>query len=161
MKYVVRRATLADAETLVSFTIAEAGEAEGVVKGDATVRHGIVTALHDERIATYWVLEADSAVIGNVSVVKEWSDWNAGYYWWIQSMYLTPPYRGQGLMGLLLQAIQDAAHDQGALELRLYVHHENARAITAYHKAGFQDSAYRIMVLDLNAEPGEGAQTTP
>lgn len=161
MKYVVRRARLADAEALVSFTIAEASEAEGIVKADTSVRHGIVTALHDERIATYWVLEDDGALIGNVSVVKEWSDWNAGYYWWIQSMYLTPPYRGRGLMRSLLQAVQDAARDQGALELRLYVHHENARAITAYHKAGFQDSAYCIMVLDLNAEPRLGAETRP
>ncbi|HYF66228.1 MAG TPA: GNAT family N-acetyltransferase [Herpetosiphonaceae bacterium] len=157
MEYTVRRAALADADTLVGFTVAEAAESEGAAKPAATIRAGIVAALADETVATYWVLDAGSQAIGNISVVKEWSDWHAGYYWWIQSMYLLPSHRGRGLMRLLLQAVEQAARDQAALELRLYVHQDNARAIQAYRKAGFNDSAYRIMTLGLGRGEGHGA----
>ena len=150
MTFHIRRAKTADLESLVSFAIAEAKEAEGIKKDSERVRQGITTALHNESVAMYWVLEKnDSEVIGNVSIVKEWSDWNSGYYWWIQSMYLLPEFRGKGLMERLIQALKDAARNEGALELRLYVHRNNAQAISAYQKVGFFDSDYRIMTMSL------------
>jgi GNAT superfamily N-acetyltransferase len=149
MAHNVRRANIGDLEKLIEFTMAEAAEAEGISKNTDKVREGILTALNDETIASYWVLENAGEVIGNASIVKEWSDWNAGYYWWIQSMYLAPQYRGQGLMLLLLHTIKDSARENQALELRLYVHKDNARAINAYLKSSFKDSDYRVMIADI------------
>src|SRR5215510_4483971 len=140
MTHNVRRAKLEDLEKLVEFTLSEASEAEGIVKNTEKVREGILTALKDESVAIYWVMENDEQIIGNVSVVKEWSDWNAGYYWWIQSMYLDPKYRGQGLMKSLLQTVKELAAQQRTLELRLYVHKDNERATKAYLKSGFTNS---------------------
>jgi GNAT superfamily N-acetyltransferase len=148
--FLVRRAELADLELLLSFTIAEAREAEGIFGDAARVREGIRTALADSSVAMYWVLETDSSeLVGHMSVVKEWSDWNSGYYWWIQSMYIRPAFRGQALMDRLLHVVEDTARQAGALELRLYVHARNERAIKAYHKAGFCDSEYRIMTMSI------------
>ncbi|RUL69523.1 GNAT family N-acetyltransferase [Dyella choica] len=152
MSHTTRRAEPADLQCLVAFTLAEAGEAEGVRKDHAQVRAGILTALLDESVAMYWLLEHGSDVIGHVSIVREWSDWHAGYYWWIQSMYLEPRHRGQGLMKHLLSAVQKAAREQHALELRLYVHKNNLSAIHAYRRAGFRDSDYRMMALDVAGE---------
>ena len=150
MAFDIRKATPADLEKLVSFATEEAREAEGVTKDINRVRQGIRTALEDESIAIYWVLEKkDTGIVGNVSVVTEWSDWNAGYYWWIQSMYILPEFRGKGLMERLVQALKDEARQEGALELRLYVHKNNAQAITAYQRAGFFNSDYRIMTMSL------------
>ena len=150
MAFDIRKATSADLEKLVSFATEEAREAEGVTKDINRVRQGIRTALEDESIAMYWVLEKeDTGIVGNVSVVKEWSDWNAGYYWWIQSMYILPEFRGKGLMERLVQALKDEARQEGALELRLYVHKNNAQAVTAYQRAGFFNSDYRIMTMSL------------
>ena len=150
MTFDIRRATSADIESLVSFAVAEAKEAEGVTKDLNRVRQGIRTALGDDAIAMYWVLEKEeTGIVGNVSIVKEWSDWNSGYYWWIQSMYILPEFRGKGLMERLIQTLKDAARQEGALELRLYVHKNNAQAVIAYQKAGFFDSDYRIMTMSL------------
>lgn len=151
MNYRIRRATGEDLERLIDFVVMEAQEAEGITKNPATVREGILTGLMDESVALYWVLEDAQRVIGNVSVVKEWSDWNAGYYWWIQSIFIEPNYRGQGLAKMLLRAVQDAAQEQQALELRLYVHQENRRAIQTYLKAGFEDTPYCIMRLAIHS----------
>jgi GNAT superfamily N-acetyltransferase len=146
----IRRAKSADLESLVSFAVAEAKEAEGVKKDSERVRQGVTTALNDDSIARYWVLEKNNTgVIGSVSIVKEWSDWNSGYYWWIQNMYILPEFRGKGLMQQLIQALKDAARNEGALELRLYVHKNNAQAVSAYQKVGFFDADYRIMTMSL------------
>jgi GNAT superfamily N-acetyltransferase len=148
MSYSVRPATVSDLEMLVHFTIAEAVDAEGSDIG-ANVRKSVLTALEDNNHATYWVLENGGVVVGNVSVVKEWSDWNAGYYWWIQSMFIEPTHRGMGLIRLLLETVQREAANTNALELRLYVHKDNSAAISAYLKNGFGPSDYQIMTMTV------------
>lgn len=150
MNYTVREARSDDLERLVEFILAEAHEAEGITMIEDVVRQGIKTGLENKAIASYWVAEdRDGEVVGNVSAVQEWSDWRAGFYWWIQSMFILPEHRGQGLTPLLLQAVKNAASQAHALELRLYVHTQNSRAIRAYHKSGFQDAPYTIMTTDI------------
>ena len=144
----VRAASIDDLQTIVGFIAEEAREAEDRAQSLDTLERGIGAALDDPSIARYWLLVDDADVAcGCTSVVKEWSDWNAGYYWWIQSMYIVPEKRGQGLMTKLLDAVVEEMERQGGLELRLYVHQDNKRAIRAYEKAGFKPSPYEIMVL--------------
>jgi ribosomal protein S18 acetylase RimI-like enzyme len=150
MDFVVRRASISDLGQLVELTLREANEAEGISKNRDQVRKGIRTALEDESVAVYWVMQdSHDEVIGNVSIVREWSNWNAGYYWWIQSMYIKPEQRGRGLMKMLIQTVTESARKGKALDLRLYVHKDNERAIKAYIKSGFVDSDYRIMRMGL------------
>ena len=149
MTITVRRATLSDLEQLVEFAVWEAEEAEGIELSADVVRRGIRPALEDESVARYWVATGDDRIIGNISVIKEWSNWKAGYYWWIQSIYLRPEYRGRGLTRTLLQAVKDSAVEDGALEIRLYVHRQNANAIRAYLRAGFVNTDYQIMALGI------------
>jgi GNAT superfamily N-acetyltransferase len=130
----------------MAFAAAEAQEAEGIEKAPATLRRGIETALHDETVAVYWVLVVDDdQPVGTISALREWSNWNAGYYWWIQSMYIVPEYRGKGLALQLLDTVGDEARRRGGLELRLCVHEGNVRAMKTYDAAGFSESKYKVM----------------
>jgi len=145
----VRRAVLEDLPYLIKFTAEEAREAENSIKIPETLTKGIKKGLEDDSIAMYWVLsDENDTPIGSVSALKEWSDWNAGYYWWIQSMYLVPDQRGKGKMKNLLDAVRAAMAKEEDLQLRLYVHEENKAAIKAYNKAKFVHSKYKIMTLD-------------
>ena len=145
-----------DLDRLVSFTLAEAREAENLEKDPQIVAQAIQAGMLDPEIARYWVLEClepehqelehqAKRVIGSVSVVKEWSDWHAGYYWWVQSMFVDPGYRGRQLAALLLDEVRHIARSENALDLRLYVHKDNIRAIKAYRRAGFAEAPYAIM----------------
>jgi ribosomal protein S18 acetylase RimI-like enzyme len=150
MDYRVRRAGRDDLGKLVEFTLREAEEAEGRRQDREKARRGILAALEDESVAVYWVAQtAADEVVANISVVKEWSNWNAGYYWWIQSLYIRPEHRGRGLLNKLLETVGESARQNQALELRLYVHEKNRRAIQAYRKAGFVEADYRIMKRDI------------
>ena len=165
MSYESRPATLSDLDILVSFVLAEANEAEGASKVPDTVRKGIRVGLEQPDVARYWVLEKvkggseqeattatatiEKQVVASVSIIREWSDWHASYYWWIQSMFILPNYRGQGLMKPLLEAVKEAAKAEQALELRLYVHRDNQRAIRAYQREGFAASVYVVVTLTI------------
>jgi GNAT superfamily N-acetyltransferase len=149
----VRRAELKDLPHLVEFTAEEFKEAEGNIRIPDTLEKGIKKALEDDSIALYWILVDDQdKPVGSVSTLTEWSDWNAGYYWWIQSMYLIPDQRGKGYMSLLLEAVKSEMEHQNGLELRLYVHEKNVVAIKAYQKSGFTHSKYKIMTHVESAE---------
>jgi GNAT superfamily N-acetyltransferase len=148
MKTQVRKATINDLEILIKFTAEEAKEAEGTEKIPSTLEAGIKAALEDSSKSIYWVIADDKNIpFGNVSALKEWSDWNAGYYWWIQSMYISPDRRGKGYIQLLIEAVQKEMRKENGLELRLYVHRSNKRAIKAYEKVGFKKSDYEMMTF--------------
>jgi len=147
MKAIVRKATLEDLEILIKFTAEEAKEAESIKKLPSTLKKGIKAALEDNSKSIYWVImDENNTPFGNISALKEWSDWNAGYYWWIQSMYISPEYRGKGYVQMLLAAVQEEMKKEHALELRLYVHKANKKAIRAYEKVGFKQSDYEVMI---------------
>ena len=142
----VRKASTSDLDIIVDFIAEEAREAEGRTLERETLELGIGAALNDDSIADYWLLVSDSGTAcGCTSVIKEWSDWNAGFYWWIQSMYVVPDCRGKGYLNTLLDSVAQAARTRKCLELRLYVHKDNKAAVRAYEKADFRDSPYLIM----------------
>jgi ribosomal protein S18 acetylase RimI-like enzyme len=144
--YTIRRAAREDVETLVAFTLREAQEAEGVALKEAAVRRGVEAAFADPPPATYWVAEAPGrGVVASVSVVTEWSNFSGGHYWWIQSLFILPEHRGGGLVELLLNHVARAAAAAGALDVRLYAHRANDRALRAYRRCGFREAPYVMM----------------
>ena len=151
MNFSVRAAKHDDLDTLIEFTLEEANHAEGIDKYPDTVRKGIEAALDDPSLARYWVLEnQDGELLGSVSVLKEWSNWNAGHYWWIQSMFITPEYRGKRLMKHLMDKVREVANSENALDIRLHVHQDNLRAKKAYLREGFTNAPYEIMTMEIN-----------
>jgi GNAT superfamily N-acetyltransferase len=144
--YSMRKATRADLDTLVAFTLEEAREAEGADKDLDALTRGVRSALEDPSLATYWVAESDDGlIVASTSVVTEWSDWHGGDYWWVQSVYILPEHRGRGLVELILDSLADTARAAGALDLRLYAHRTNRRALEAYRRCGFDEAPYTIM----------------
>lgn len=140
----VRRALLGDASRLAAFSQALAQESEGRRVDMASVRASIAAALADEDKARYYVAEAQGDVIGSLFVTREWSDWTNGWYWWIQGVYVTPPWRRKGVWRALLAAVEEDARRSGVRRLRLYVHGENERARRGYDATGFAAEPYVI-----------------
>jgi GNAT superfamily N-acetyltransferase len=147
-RYNIRLATEADIDTLVAFTIRQAHEAEGATLTIEEVTAGVRGGFASPPASTYWVAEdAEGTIVANTSVVKEWSDFHGGYYWWIQSVFVVPEQRGSGLLEQLIAFLAGAARTAGALQLRLYVHRSNERATRAYRRCGFVEVPYVIMTL--------------
>ena len=148
--YRIRAAREDDVETILDFTMDEAREAEGHAPERATVRRGVCAAFANPARSTYWMAEdSHGTAVAHSSVVTEWSDFHGADYWWVQSLYVAPAHRGNGLVELLLDHLAEAARRAGAHDLRLYAHEGNARALRAYARCAFVRAPYVIMTRAL------------
>jgi ribosomal protein S18 acetylase RimI-like enzyme len=111
------------------------------------IEASVGAALADPGLARYWLLERCGAPIGAIAVTREWSDWCNASYWYIQFVFVEPAHRGGGGLRALVDEVRAEAARDGAPEVRLYVHRENARAIRAYEKLGFAQLPYMMMAL--------------
>jgi len=72
----------------------------------------------------------------------------------IGDIYVTEPYRGDGLANELVERAVRVAREEGCSELALDVDVDSERALTYYEKLGFEPARYRMRVpvdeIDLN-----------
>jgi GNAT superfamily N-acetyltransferase len=146
MSCTIRPATMADVDVLVDFTLREARDAEGVTLDPVRVRRGVSAAFAEPPLARYWMAAApDGRLVGSLSVITEWSNFHGGHYWWVQSLFVVPEARGRGVAAALIAHAARLAHEAQALDLRLYAHQDNARAIRLYERCGFTPAPYVLM----------------
>ena len=150
----IREAQPADTDLLAQWMIAMAWETEHKHLDPATIHAGIAAGIADPAKARYFVAMQDAAMAGRETVgiavgmlmlTTEWSDWRNGDWWWIQSVYVAPDHRRQGVYAALYRhAEQLARATPGVIGLRLYVEKDNANALRTYSALGMHDAGYRI-----------------
>lgn len=141
----VRRAAEGDVGELVARNVALAAESEDRALDPATVEAGVRRILQDEGRGVYWVADVEGATRGQCLVTEEWSDWTGGRYWWFQSVYVDPDWRGRGVFRALWDAVGAAAVEAGDVAtIRLYVERDNRSARDVYEALGMRETGYRI-----------------
>jgi len=141
----IRPATASDAETITAFNMALALESEALHLDSDTVAAGVRAGLADPSKARYFLAERDSRVMGQLMITREWSDWRNAYFWWIQSVFVEPESRGQGVFKALYDHVDSLARSRDdTCGLRLYVHNDNTSAIEVYMKLGMDICAYGL-----------------
>ncbi|MBK9654533.1 MAG: GNAT family N-acetyltransferase [Rhodanobacteraceae bacterium] len=144
-----RRAQIADASVIAAFNQAMALETEHKSLDPAVVGAGVLAVLDDDRRGFYLVAERAGVVVGCLMVTYEWSDWRNADFWWIQSVYVRPEARRQGVYAMLYRQIEQQARAAGACGLRLYVENDNQAAMATYQRLGMADARYRVMEQSL------------
>ena len=145
MKFEIRDATPADGETIANYNSMMAEETEGRPLASDVIGPGVSGLLNDVNKGRYWVAEADGEIIGQIMVTYEWSDWRNGKIWWIQSVFVHPDQRRAGVFSALYRHVESLARQDGACGLRLYVEHENLRAMKTYETLGMVNPNYQVM----------------
>jgi ribosomal protein S18 acetylase RimI-like enzyme len=141
----VRRATSEDAEAIAAFNAAMALETEGKRLLPKVLGAGVRRLLAEPALGFYLVAEAGGQVVACLMVTTEWSDWRNGRFWWIQSVYVQPPWRRRGVFRALYAQVRAAAAlEPDVCGLRLYVEHENATAQATYRSLGMQRTDYLL-----------------
>jgi GNAT superfamily N-acetyltransferase len=148
----VRPATLADLNVIVTGNLKLAEETEHLRLDASTLREGVRALLEARAPGRYWTAELDGRVVGQLLITFEWSDWRNRMVWWIQSVYVAPEARRQGVFQALYAAARREAQAAGAGGLRLYVDTTNARAQAVYAALGMNGDHYRVFE-DMFAEP--------
>lgn len=148
MKYKIDTADIQDTETIVQFQLAMAKESEGTELDYETVREGVKNAIEDNSKAIYLIARNDQdESLGSLMLTTEWSDWNNSLYYWIQSVYVCPEFRRQGVFRELFDFARIIAESDNAGALRLYVDKNNSIAQKVYQSLGMHDSHYLMYEL--------------
>jgi GNAT superfamily N-acetyltransferase len=141
----VRAALPDDADRLIDFQLAMAAETEGLALEPERIARGVRAVFADRSRGVYWVAEEAGRIVGMLLTTPEWSDWRAGWVLWIQSVYVIPEARGQGVFRDMY------AHQKARVEsdpelcgLRLYVDRRNRSAAAVYERAGMSREHYEM-----------------
>jgi len=144
INFVVSRGEVCDIDTIVQFQADMAMESEGYTLDKVKVTKGISAAMLDDSKGIYWVAKIEGRTIGSLMLTREWSDWNNEWYWWIQSVYVIPEFRRQGVYKAMYQKVKDAAKENNVSQIRLYVDKTNLSAQKVYQHLGMHESHYQM-----------------
>jgi GNAT superfamily N-acetyltransferase len=120
----------------------------------ARVGAGVAALLQDASRGLYYVAEVNGQVVGQVMITYEWSDWRNANIWWLQSVYVHPAFRRQGIFRALFAHVERLARKQpGICGLRLYMHADNTRARQSYLDLGMTHTKYEVFELEFRQHP--------
>jgi GNAT superfamily N-acetyltransferase len=140
-----RKALPADAPAIVDFQIAMALETEELDLDRGVCSKGVRAVFDDPSLGQYYVGELDGRVVCSTLITYEWSDWRDGVVWWIQSVFVSPEARGQGVYKGLYSFVQELAEASDRVRgIRLYVDKRNARAQQVYARLGMNGEHYLV-----------------
>ena len=145
-----RSATVEDLDTLLQF---EQGIVAAERPFDPTLKAGEIHYYDLKAL----ILAPDSEVIvatsgqeivgSGYAQIRLAKDYNAhDRFAYLGFMYVKPAFRGQGINGLVLEALTSWSRSQGITEIRLEVYAENAGAKRAYEKAGFTPNLLEMRI---------------
>lgn len=138
----IRVATPDDIDDLVEFNLAMARETEGRELDVDTLRAGVTAVFSDDKKGFYAVADTGAEIAAGLMVTYEWSDWRNSWFWWIQSVYTLPAYRGQGIYRRLYDFVKERSAASDVCGFRLYVENTNNAARSVYERLGMIRSHY-------------------
>jgi GNAT superfamily N-acetyltransferase len=145
----VRSATAADVEFLVDGNARMAWETEALTLDRDRLRAGVAAVFAEPGRGFYVIAELDGVPVAQMMITYEWSDWRNGVFWWIQSVYTLPEWRGRGAFKALYSAVERMGREQGDVcGLRLYVEAHNETAQSTYKRCGMSETVYRMFEVD-------------
>jgi GNAT superfamily N-acetyltransferase len=145
MSIVIRQAGPADTAIIADFNRLLAHETEGKELDRAVLERGVRAVLDDAHKGLYFLAERDGQAIGQIGTTYEYSDWRDGWFWWVQSVYVVPSARRQGVFRSLYRHVEEAARQVGVIGIRLYVERENRPAHDTYRGLGLDWTSYLVM----------------
>jgi ribosomal protein S18 acetylase RimI-like enzyme len=150
----IRQAELQDAEVLVGFSAALAWETEGRKLDLGTLMKGTRALMAASERGFFILAEHDEGElrkpVGQLMITFEWSDWRNGMFWWVQSVYVAPPWRRRGIYRFMHHHIVERAKaDPAVCGIRLYVEQTNQAAQSVYQRVGLAPSGYWVYEQDF------------
>ena len=142
---IVRLAEPADGTTIARFQGKLAMETENMQLDPYILEPGVNAVFADPARGTYYIAETGGEIKACLLITREWSDWRNGWMLWIQSVYVLPDCRKQGIFRVLYNYIKQLVENSHDLKgIRLYVDKTNERAIRVYRQYGMDDEHYKL-----------------
>ena len=147
----VRQASLMHLDTIVDFNAAMAKETEGKELNMGMLRSGVEAVLTRNDLGFYLVADHSGRPVGQLLITYEWSDWRNAFFWWIQSVYVSPDYRRRGVYKALhVYAAAEGRRHSNICGLRLYVDKDNRIAQETYASLRMRQTHYDMYEIEFD-----------
>lgn len=144
----IGKAEPADMPSIVDFQLLMADETEKLALDRSLVEKGVAAVFSDPGKGFYLVAREGTRVIASLMITYEWSDWRAKTVWWIQSLYVIPEKRRQGIFRRMFDWLAERMKQNESIGgIRLYVDKTNLTARKVYEELGMDGEHYRFYEL--------------
>ena len=141
----VRLATRDDAPSIAEFNVFFAKTNENKQLSLPITAAGVRRVFDTFNNGLYIVARRENSIIGITLITKEWSDWNNGFSYCIQDIFvLKDSFKNQIQDALLEKATLLAKENEDVCGIRLYVHEDDALAKEHYKARGLTKTKYII-----------------
>jgi ribosomal protein S18 acetylase RimI-like enzyme len=141
----IRLANNQDAPAIAQFNIAMALETEGKRLMPNVIGAGVANLIANPERGFYLVCEGQAGPMASLMITTEWSDWRNGNFWWIQSVYVKPEFRKQGIYRSMYEHLKALSlADGNVCGFRLYVEKDNVTAQKTYRSLGMSETDYLV-----------------
>lgn len=145
----IRFAEIPDVPKLITFNKAMAFETENLILNEGVLYEGVKKIFERPEYGFYLIAELNQEIAGCLMVTYEWSDWRNSEIWWLQSVYVLPQFRRQGVFSSLFGEVVKMAEKKGVMQIRLYMEKDNTKAYDTYRKHGFSTGHYLLLEKKL------------
>ncbi len=134
------------ATLIADFQIKMAFESETLVLDKKIISKGVNAVFNAPSKGQYFVAKTEqNKIVASLLITYEWSDWRNTWMWWIQSVFVLPEYRRQGIFQLMYNHIKKLVLlDDNIGGIRLYVEKENLNAQKTYNAVGMNGEHYQL-----------------
>ena len=145
MEINIRKGQPSDAKIIAEFQLLMAKETEDITLDSPTVNKGVQAIFDKPGLGQYFVAELEGKIVASLMTTFEWSDWRNSTVWWIQSVYVLPEYRQNGIFKKMYGYIkEEVLRLEDVSGIRLYMVHTNSRAAKVYENVGMDGERYRL-----------------
>lgn len=145
LEILFRPALEEEKKTIIEFQMLMAEETEQLALDPQKIEQGVSAVFDHPSRGKYYVATHDSEIIACLLITYEWSDWRNAMVWWMQSVYVLPDYRRQGIFRMMYEKIKEQVMQLPEVSgIRLYMHHSNRRAARVYNAVGMDGENYKM-----------------
>ena len=144
----IHKALIAHTSIIADFQVRMARETENLNLDKAIVTQGVKAVFQDDSKGIYFIATDSDKTIGSMLITKEWSDWRNSWVNWLQSVYVIPEMRKQGVFRLMFNYLSDLINqDSDVAGIRLYVDASNKNALQVYTQLGMNGDHYKVFEI--------------
>ncbi len=141
----IEKAKSSDIQVIVGFQVLMALETEGISLDPEIVIKGVSAVFSDPGKGFYLAAWEGEQIVASLMITYEWSDWRARTVWWIQSLFVVPEFRRQGVYKQMYRWLLETVNrDESVGGIRLYVDLTNEKAQKVYESLGMDGNHYRF-----------------
>lgn len=136
---------ISELDFIIRAQVAMAKETENLDLDKSVVTKGVHNLFDQPKYGKYYIALVDDQIIASLLTTYEWSDWRNGICLWIQSVYVLPEHRGNGVYRSMYNYLKEIVEqNKDYTGLRLYVDKTNLNAQKVYEKCGMSKEHYEL-----------------